>query len=635
MSYPIDKKDEIIKKSHERSLKYGIEKERIVSKKILIGNEVTENIKQNKELIMIAAPFTKILYDFLKGSGFLIILTDRNGCILNIIGDEGILKASKEMGMIIGAYMDEKSIGTNAMGTAISEDMPIQISAKEHFITAYHKWTCSAAPIHNCNGDIIGTLNLTGDSSLVHPHTLGLVVAAVKSIEEQIENNAAKDKLTETYLYMNTIVNSISSGIIAVDKYGIIRNMNKASSGIFQLKEEDIIGTSIEKFFNNWKDIYLHIQQGNNYHDEEMSIKRNGTRERYTLSAYGIKGEKEEIIGMVLTIKEIQRVLDLVNKFTGFRARYTFDDIIGESEELLKVMEHAKNIASSPSTVLIQGESGTGKEVLAQAIHNYSDRRGGSFVAINCGAIPKNLIESELFGYEEGAFTGAKRGGQVGKFELASGGTLFLDEIGEMPLDMQVNLLRVLQEGCVTRVGGNKYISVDVRIIAATNKDLKKEIEKGTFRQDLYYRLSVIPITLPPLRERNGDIELLIKHFLSLKADKLKKPIPNISNDIYKKMVTYNWKGNIRELENFIENIVNLNGSTTFHIENSKENVEYEIKEVAICSDEEQYLCSLEFLEKKAIIACLNKFDKNMTKTAKTLGISRNTLYLKMKKYDI
>jgi len=196
-------------------------------------------------------------------------------------------------------------------------------------------------------------------------------------------------------------------------------------------------------------------------------------------------------------------------------------------------------------------------------------------------------------------------------------------------------LLRVLQEGCVTRVGGNKYISVDVRIIAATNKDLKKEIEKGTFRQDLYYRLSVIPITLPPLRERNGDIELLIKHFLSLKADKLKKPIPNIADDIYKKMVTYNWKGNIRELENFIENIVNLNGSTTFHIENSKENVEYEIKEVAICSDEEQYLCSLEFLEKKAIIACLNKFDKNMTKTAKTLGISRNTLYLKMKKYDI
>ena len=196
--------------------------------------------------------------------------------------------------------------------------------------------------------------------------------------------------------------------------------------------------------------------------------------------------------------KDIQNVYNMVNKYTGMSAAYTFGDIIGESQNIVKLKAQAKSISDSPSTVLIQGESGTGKELIAQAIHNNSSRRNSSFVAINCGAIPKSLIESELFGYEEGAFTGAKRGGHPGKFELANGGTLFLDEIGEMPLDMQVSLLRVLQEGCVTRLGGNKCTLTDVRIVAATNKDLKKEIERGTFRDDLYYRLSVIPIHVPP-----------------------------------------------------------------------------------------------------------------------------------------
>ena len=338
---------------------------------------------------------------------------------------------------------------------------------------------------------------------------------------------------------------------------------------------------------------------------------------------------------MVLTIKEIQRVLNLVNKYTGGRARYVFEDIIGESSSIKRVIYNARNIASSPSTILIEGESGTGKEVLAQAIHNASDRRNNSFVAINCGAIPKNLIESELFGYEDGAFTGAKRGGMPGKFELANGGTLFLDEIGEMPLDMQVNLLRVLQEGCVTRIGGNRYIPIDVRIIAATNKELGKEIEKGTFRRDLYYRLSVIPIWLPPLRDRENDMLLLFKHFLNVKAEKLRKSIPSISDEIYSNILTYNWPGNIREIENFVENIVNLDGNTTFDIGNKQAGVQCIAKCVNKISDEEQYICSLEELEKKAIIASIKKFDGNITKVAKILGISRNTLYVKMKKYDV
>jgi PAS domain S-box-containing protein len=639
--YLKNKHEEIIKESHERCIEYGVEKERIQPKKILRGNEVSENINNNRDLLRVASPFMELLYNFLEDSGFFIILTDKEGCILNLVGDEEVVKASQELNMVIGAYMDEKSIGTNAMGTAIKVDYPIQISATEHFITAYHRWTCSAAPIHNEQGDIIGTLNLTGSSELVHPHTLGLVAAAVKSIENQMKSELVQSRLAEAYSYLNTIMESISTGIFAVDDKGIVKLMNKNACEMLGTSEEQVIHKNISKAFGNFKDIAKAVESKKAIQDEEISLSKGNKRERYNMNLYPIRTKENEIIGHVLTLREIQNVINLVNKYTGMQARYTFDNIIGESTQIKKVIEYARHISDSPSTVLIQGESGTGKEVLAQAIHNESSRRDYGFVAINCGAIPKNLIESELFGYDDGAFTGARKGGHPGKFELANGGTLFLDEIGEMPLDMQVNLLRVLQEGSVTRVGGEKCIPVDVRIIAATNKDLKKEIEKGSFRQDLYYRLSVIPIELPPLRQRREDIVFLIDHFLELKASKLNKDIPELHTELYERFLDYEWPGNIRELENVIENIVNLGGKLSSVVSSRFERVKDDeepifrfIKGQGL-EEEEPYLCSLEELEKKAISACINKFKGNISHVAKTLGISRNTLYLKMKKYNM
>jgi len=635
MTYSKENREDIIKKSHDRSRAYGILREQVVSRKILRGQEAIDKIKSNEGIIKIATPFMKIIYDFLIGSGFFIILTDKEGCILNIVGDKGILIAAKDMDMVVGAYMDEKSIGTNAMGIAISEDLPIQVSAREHFVTAYHKWTCSAAIIHDENGLIIGTLNLTGNSKLVHPHTLGLVVAAVKSIEVQIISEKIKVELAKSYLYMSTIMNSIEYGIIAVDVYGVIRNINKTSCDMLKIDKKEILNKSIEEVLYNWQEIFEQVKNKKEYHDEEIVLIRSGVRERYTLSAYAIKENDNDIIGMVLTIKEIQEVLNLVNKYTGRRARYVFEDIIGESYSIKRVINNAKNIAATTSTILIEGENGSGKEILAQAIHNASDRKNNNFVSINCEAIPKSLIESELFGYEEGTFTKAKGAGMPGKFELASGGTLFIDEIGEMPLDMQVNLYRVLQEGSVRRVGSTRYTPTNVRLIVATNKDLRQEVEKGTFRRDLYSVLSVIPIWLPPLRDREDDIMLLFKHFISVKAEKLRKPIPYISNEIYSNILNYNWPGNIREIEKFAENIVNLEGKTTFDIANKQDieqcitNCENEI------SDDDLYICSLQEIEEKAIKASIRKFDGNISKVAKVLGISRNTLYVKMKKYGV
>jgi transcriptional regulator with PAS, ATPase and Fis domain len=315
------------------------------------------------------------------------------------------------------------------------------------------------------------------------------------------------------------------------------------------------------------------------------------------------------------------------------KARFTFSDIIAKSPVMRQLVDYAKIISDSPSTVLIEGESGTGKEVFAQSIHNASSRSRMNFVAINCAAIPDNLIESELFGYSDGAFTGAKKGGLPGKFELAHKGTLFLDEIGEMSTEMQAKLLRAIQEGAITRIGGNKNIKVDVRLIAASNKDLKHEIEKETFRLDLFYRLSVIPIKIPPLRERKEDLPSLMRLFLKAKSKKLNKPLPQIRYTLLQELLDYTWPGNIRELENYIEQLVNLSSDKSLqtykHATQSPNIIPAPEKKVAGPP------ISLAQMEQLLIRETLDYYSNNISKTAQSLGISRNTLYQKLKRMGL
>jgi transcriptional regulator of acetoin/glycerol metabolism len=328
----------MVEKSQKLCDEMGLSRDMVFSRKIIDGGELEDELEKSRDLILAAIPFIDQLYKFVKGSDFFIILTDAEGCILNIVGDEKILEEAFRYKMIPGAYMDDDNIGTNAMGIVINERIPVQILGDDQFIKAYHKWTCSAAPIMDPIGNLMGVINLTGYTQDVHPHTLGMVVASAFSIEHLITESAVRRR----------------------------RKM----------------------------------------HD----------------------------------------------RISSCRAVYTFEKILSEEPKFLGTIEYAKRISGSKSTILITGETGTGKEVFAQFIHNYSDRADKNFVAVNCGAIPANLIESELFGYVEGAFTGAKKGGSEGKFQTADGGTIFLDEIGEMPLEMQVRLLRVIEEGVVTRV---------------------------------------------------------------------------------------------------------------------------------------------------------------------------------------
>jgi transcriptional regulator with PAS, ATPase and Fis domain len=319
----------------------------------------------------------------------------------------------------------------------------------------------------------------------------------------------------------------------------------------------------------------------------------------------------------------------MVNLMVGATARFTFEDVIGESLPIKECLRLAKIAANSAANTLIQGESGTGKELIAQAIHNGSSRANGPFVAINCGALPRDLVESELFGYEEGSFTGARQGGRPGKFEMAQGGTIFLDEIGEMPLEMQVKLLRVLQERKIMRIGGQRLVDVDVRVITATNRDLSEDVRLGNFRSDLYYRLNVLLITIPPLRDRQGDIILLSEFFLNKLCPQSGVPCKSFSPAAQALLLDYPWPGNIRELENVVERAVNVCPDELIgpvhlpaHMQRTRKAARAAIP-------------NLRDVEKEFMQKVLDDCKGNISLAAKTLGIGRTTLYQKIKHYAL
>ncbi|TVQ15821.1 MAG: AAA family ATPase [Bacteroidetes bacterium] len=637
-----------IRASHKRSLEFGVERERVQPRIVLHGNDLQNKLKRNHRLLEVASPFVQLLNEFVAKSGFIVLLTEEQGCILELAGDEKLLVETRPYGLVKGAFMSEESIGSNAISIALDENIPVQVTGHEHYVKAFHNWSCSAAPIHDEKKNTIGCINISGHLDKVYPHILGLVVASAKAIESKLKSSFSEMRQKEAYHFVSQILNTLEFGVLATDVQGKVRRANNLASSLLKTPVDRIENSHLSDFITAWPGYLSLIKKNEIIMDEEVHVSRFGARDSFNMNVYPLTDGDGTISGSVVTLRDMKRVYKMVNKYTGMQARYNFEDLIGESDEMKRIIEYCKNISESPSTVLIQGESGTGKEVLAQSIHNFSSRKDGGFVALNCGAIPEALIESELFGYSEGAFTSAKKGGKPGKFELANGGTLFLDEIGEMPLDMQVKLLRALQERTITRVGGDKVVPVDVRIIAATNRNLLEQVNEGKFRQDLFYRLSVIPVYIPPLKNRREDIPMLISFFLNLKSVKLRKQLPDMDNILFKKLVYYDWPGNVRELENFIEKYVNLDGKLEwadqimnpgiFRKQKSEipENTPAEKDGTPQSSpDENNEVISLGEMEKLAIVNAIQVYNRNMTRVAAGLGISRNALYQKIKKFGI
>ncbi|SHK00003.1 sigma-54-dependent Fis family transcriptional regulator [Tepidibacter formicigenes] len=629
---------DVIAQSWERSKKYGIDPFKENNNQKLKSNEFKFRYRKFMTLLKTAKPLMKSLYKIVEDNGLMIRLTDGEGYILEYMGNSNLLNEYGNLNIQKGSNVNENVIGTNAIALAMINGQPIQVLGGEHYCKQYHNWSSSACPIRDEKRKIIGVLSVTGPSEKIHPHTLGMVVAAAKSIEKQLKLDKSNKKLSMTNKHLFAIMESISEGLIGIDNKGIVKDINLFARRLLSLDEEDIIDKNIREFINEKNNnIVLNvINKGKKYEETEMYFKnKKGKRVYCIVNLTPIKDcDTDEVEGVVITFRKSKTIHNLVNKIIGAEAIFTFDDIIGESEVVKEAKMISKKAAKVNTTILLQGESGTGKELFAQAIHNESPRRSKPFVFLNCGAIPRELVASELFGYVEGAFTGAKRGGHPGKFELADEGTIFLDEIGDMPLDTQANLLRVLETKSVVRVGGHSVIPTDVRVIAATHKDLKKEVEKGNFREDLYYRLNVMPIRTPSLRERRGDIKLLIDYFLEKFSKKMNKQIKGISDSFYKYMKNYDWPGNVRELQNVMQLVINMVEENEIigykhlpsYIKPSNLSKKIGMK------DE---LLSLAEIEKIAIIKTLEEVNGNIALASKILGIGRSTLYRKIEKYNI
>ncbi|WHY70126.1 sigma-54 interaction domain-containing protein [Fictibacillus enclensis] len=460
----------------------------------------------------------------------------------------------------------------------------------------------------------------------VNPST-GTLMAAVRQALQLME--VTKEFVKEK-LQVQAIVHSAHDGVIAVDKNGRITLTNEHAKKYLGL-EAEVIGRNITDFIPN-SDMLRVLQAGKKEIGDIATIHD----KQYLINRYPVLLDNT-VVGAVSNIKEITDLQKMEMKLrkrlheNGLEAKYTLRDIIGETKTILNAKQQAEIFAKTDATVLITGESGTGKELFAQGIHLQSRRAIGPFVAMNCAAIPEHLLESELFGYEEGSFTGARKGGKPGLFELAHGGTLFLDEVGEMPLQIQAHLLRVLQEKTIRRVGGQRAIPVNVRIIAATNTEMEEALRSKKFRTDLFYRLNVLSLDLPPLRYRRDDIPLLVNHFMEQFNEQHSRKIIGVDSGFLPLLKQYDWPGNIRELRNVIERLILLDPGISLNAQKAKLFYPKLSSERKDCEEKRE---SLKENERELIQDALRKYE-NKTEAARFLGIGRSTLWRKMKQYDL
>ena len=438
---------------------------------------------------------------------------------------------------------------------------------------------------------------------------------------------------------LKTFIDSLSDGIIILDRTGKVFHLNRQGALILGQDQKRAIGRHISEIVDFRPVILDVLESGKGYLEREVYIQSPSRGKlRFIKSAIVLKDRKSRLIGVIDTFRLVESMNKLVPGSAKAKAKFSFSDIIGKEPVFLEALNLSRIAAQSDASVLIEGESGTGKEMFAHAIHHASDRASGPLVIVNCSSLPRSLIESELFGYETGSFTGARKEGFPGKFEQADGGTIFLDEIGEMPLDMQAKLLRVLQDLSFTRIGGTRTITVDTRVIAATNKDLPEEISRGHFREDLYYRLNVICVHTPSLRERLDDIPILVSHLAMKNALRHGRAVPEIDREVLSAFREYLWPGNVRELENVIERAIIISSTNRITMRELPDYIFTSIQHRLVEKQPETVVArvlDLESVERNEIRKALKEVEGNISLCAKLLGISRNTLYRKMKQYAL
>ena len=625
--------EELIRRSHARSARYGLDPHLDGAPEAggLSAAGLRKRINRQREFFDLARAQIDTLYGLLKGTGFCMALADSEGYVLYVVGDAELVEHFKRRRCLPGYRWLERDVGTCAIGLALEEKVPVFLPGDAMFSMDARRLSNAGAPVFAPDGGVVlGAISLSGESAMMHVHTLGLVRQAAETVTSQLRERERMRDLATTNQYLRALIESDSRGIVTVDSHGRIVQTNRSARRLFSLPVSPA-GRDFEDFTGGRSGVLEHLATGKSFKAREILARHSGMT--HFASFDPICMSNGEVVGGLLTVQEKKEVMGMAVEVTGSHAHFTFDSILGSSACLGQALRHARIAAASTAPVLLCGETGTGKELFAQAIHNGGERRNRPFVAINCGAIPKELLESELFGYEEGAFTGARKGGRPGKFELADSGTLFLDEIGDMPFDMQVKLLRVLQTGEIQRVGGLRTVPVDLRVISATNKDLRQAIEQQKFRADLYYRISTLNILVPPLRERPEDILPLAEYFIQRHRLRLNKPTAVLPPDTAAMLTAHAWPGNVRQLESAVERAMHLaEGGDLLAEHFGIAGLERTRQAAPSEPSGGPGQGTLEDLEQRAVAEALARHNGNIRAASRALGVSRPTLYRKLKK---
>ena len=595
--------------------------------------------ERSRLLLLQGRPIMEHVFEQIRESGSMVVLADANGLLLETVGDPDFVDRADRITLSAGASWDENLRGTNAIGTALAEELPTEVLGGEHFLEDNGILTCCASPIFGPDGRLIGILNISGDYRVQKHHTMGLVRLSSLTVEKRLfESIHARDILV-CFHTSPDYLGSPKEGMAAVSADGQVLAISRNGLSILGIRQVDAVRRDFSMVFESNLSALVDRLRSNPQGSCELTI--NG------------KTIHVQLRGQLPPLSVAGRVYDEAPARAVRRPEapiqtpppaITLDTLNTGDARLQAAIDRARRILGRDIPILIQGESGAGKEIFAKGFHNSGPRQTGPFVALNCASIPETLIESELFGYTGGAFTGARKEGAPGKIQQAHGGTLFLDEIGDMPLNLQARLLRVLQERCVTPLGSTRSIQVDISLVCATHRRLREEVARGTFREDLYYRLNGLCVTLPALRERTDIRQMVAK--LAAAETRGREPV-RFSESALQAIEKYDWPGNIRQLFNAIRVAIALldDGETLI----TESHLPEELFEVNPCTGSssaasvasdpwaaaplEGSAGSLEEIGRQAAMRTLEAAGGNISAAARQLGISRNTLYRKLGKF--
>jgi transcriptional regulator of acetoin/glycerol metabolism len=640
----------LIESSWQRSSRYGLRGHESQDFQALPVTDLRLLREQHQELMQHAAPVMETLHQQIIDTESMVVLTDAQGVVLHSLGDDSFDQRASQVALRPGVNWSEAQKGTNAIGTAIFEKQPVVVHGDQHFLRANHGLTCSASPIFAPAGDLLGVLDVTGDYRGFHKHTMGLVRMSAQMIENTFFRRIYAGQLIVAFHARAEFIGTLMEGLLAFAPDGKVLGANRSACLQLELSRASL-GTHTA-----------------------LSLLRRGPSELHELATLAVSaplqcvlpsGVRIYAVPTALTSRPVVVTRPGENKVHGQAAtvadsadkssraartrpqgvrhdslpQATLDHLDSGDVQIAKAVSRLRRVAATDVSVLLEAETGAGKEWFSLAIHRASPRRDGPFIAVNCAAIPEGLIESELFGYEEGAFTGARRKGHQGKILQAHGGTLFLDEIGDMPLAMQARLLRVLQERVVTPLGSGTSIPVDVRLVCATHQRLRELIGQKAFRDDLYYRLNGLTVRLPPLRDRS-DVREIVARLLHAQAG----PEWTLSPDVWQLMLRHPWPGNLRQLSNVLATAIAIAAPGTQicaeHLpDDFLDDLESPIRPAVVVADTAAGVdridhCgaqqSLDAVATDAMQRALARHRGNVSAAARELGVSRNTLYRKL-----